>query len=979
MQIRLLDVVAASDGHRVVSGADLGGRRARIILAALALSDHAVSTDTLARAIWGEHPPTTWPIALRGAVRALRIALAPIGGDGERVIGTVPSGYCLAADVEVDVTQVQAAVRRSQDLLTQGRFSAALESAEPAAAVRGASLLPGEDGEWLTAHRDALDAAALRALDVMVSAASALGHHATAVDAGRRAAALAPLDERIHRSLLRALAAAGDRAGAVLAFDTCRSVLADELGIDPSPETVSVYLASALDQAPVTTAPIPRFQTAFFGRGDEIEALHAQFVTPGVITVVGPGGVGKSRLVAQAINHPHPRLAASWVPLSSVAEDALVAVTTALHLDVDAPADPTPAIGNHLAPQGRRLLVLDGADLVTDGVASMVVQLMQTCPDLTIVVTSRFALGVDHERLLAIEPLAAPEAGTALADNPQIALLRDRLVAAGGVLDDHVDASDLIALCERCDGLPLALELAAAQLKDMSPSDLLDELGEARHDRLRQVAAASYAQLEADEAAVFRRFGVLDGPVPLSFARAVVASNGVAPQRVVRILRELGTRGLVTVDRSVPHWTYSQDDDIHRYAVELLDHDGATAAAYNTLGDALRGLLPEDPREPPAPYADAVTAVLGSVRSLLTAGVAGHADGDRCLELAFRLHRYWAATSVAEGRRWLGQLLAPGVCDPQSPWRSYATYALGYLGYWAGDTDAALHYLRQAVELFGDQPTPFLARALIYTAGLLDDQDQPEQALKFVRRSMSAAEPFGTDLYVAAAMGLGSVLSERADPRAAQYAAEAVARCRADGSTEQLAALLPTAAMVCWQVGAVDQARTYVTDAWPLHRDNPRIARVVLLSAAAGIAYADRDIAAALDHGRSADREGQELGVEREMPLIRAVLARSLLRAGDVAASADRALAGIEVAARMQVRFPLAVGLETAALVGATIGADAASLAALVGTAGRIRARGDRPPPVPFARDLDAVAAGPAIHIDRAVALAREILDAARG
>ena len=756
-------------------------------------------------------------------------------------------------------------------------------------------------------------------------------------------------------------------------------MLADELGIDPSAETVAAYLSAAFDQVGSVRAPIPRFQTSFLGRELDVEQLRRDLAGPGIVTVVGVGGVGKSRLAAESVARMRAQIDASWVSLGSVAEDSLVAVTTALDLDLEASTDPMSAMTEHLVRQGRTILVLDGADLVTDGTASMAFTLIQACPELTILTTSRRALDLDGERILEIGPLPAPARRSDLADNPQVDLLRDRVAAAGGHLDTEADAEAVRRLCEQCDGLPLALELAAAQLSDMSPSDLVKELGDLRHDRVQQMITASCAQLDSAELAVFRRFAVLDGPVSLGFARAVVAGDGIAPERVVRILRELGTRGLITVDRSAPHWTYSQDDDIHRYAVELLDRDGGTAAAYRALADAIRGLLPQDPRDPPAPSADAVTGVLGSVRSLFTAGVAGHADGDRCLEVAFRLHRYWAATSVAEGRWWLTQLLAPGVCDAQSPWRSYATYALGYLGYWAGDTDAALRYLRLAVELFGDQPTPFLARALIYTAGLLDDLDEPEQALDFVRRSMSAAEPFGTDLYVAAAMGLGSVLSERADPQAARYAAEAVDRCRIDGSSEQLAALLPTAAMVSWQVGAIDQARAYVADAWPMHREHRRIARVVLLSTAAGIAYADGDLAAAIDHGRSADQEGEALGVEREMPLIRAVLARALLRAGDIEASRAVALAGVDVSAGMQVRFPLAIGLETAALVGANLGADDARLGALLGTASSIRRRGTRPAPVPLAGDLDGITVGLAVHADRAVALAREILAAGGG
>jgi tetratricopeptide (TPR) repeat protein len=327
---------------------------------------------------------------------------------------------------------------------------------------------------------------------------------------------------------------------------------------------------------------------------------------------------------------------------------------------------------------------------------------------------------------------------------------------------------------------------------------------------------------------------------------------------------------------------------------------------------------------------------------------------------------------VAEGRFWLGRLLDDA---RDSRWRRYATYALGYLSYWAGDTDRALHDLQAAVALFADAPEPYLARALIYLAGLLDDLDRPAEALDCVHRAMAAAEPFGTDLYVAAAMGLGSVLSERGDPEAERYAAEAVSRCRIDGSAEQLAALLPTAAMVCWQVGALDQARAYAVEARPMHVEHKRIARVVLFSTMAGLALSDGDLDAAVDYGRTADAEGSELGIEREMPLIRAVLARALLRRGDIAASADRALAGVVGAAGMTIGYPLATALETAALVGSGGGCAPDDLAKLLGTAAAIRAAGDRAVPAPWRAEVDQLI-GSATH--RGVVPATDAVEIAR-
>jgi predicted ATPase/DNA-binding SARP family transcriptional activator len=947
VRIDLLGVVAVAADGREVSGAALGGRRARVALAALALADGPVRAEQLAETIWGDDLPATWQPALRGIIRGLRTALGPVGGGDQRAIATAPSGYRLASGVEVDVRQLIAGARRAAALLAEGRHRAALELAQPAAEARGSQLLPDEDAGWLEPHRNAVDAAAADAWDVVSVAASELGEHAHALDAARRAVAAHSLDERAHRTLIRALDRAGDRAGAVQAYEQCRAALADQLGIDPSGETVAVYLAALADQNASASARVPAATTSFVGRAGEAEQLAMALNQPGLVTVIGRGGVGKSRLAARAAAQGTFAGGRLWVPLATVGEDALVAAAVALELGVAVGVDDgETALAEYLAPLGRTLLVLDGGDVILDGTASLVATLTASCPALTVLVTSRVPLGLDAETVLVLAPLPAPDGSdaTTLRDNPQVRLLVDRVRAGGGVLEVDAASGELIAaLCRRCDGLPLALEIAAAQLTAMPVGDLLDQLAEVdvgHDDRLRAIARGSYELLDPDEAAVFRRFGVLDGPVGLPLARAVVAGDQVPPVRVVRILRELSVRGLISVDRSGARWRYQQDDDLHRFARELLVAEGGEAAAFDRLAAALRALLPDDARLAPAPFAADVTAVLGSVRALFGAAIDGRADRDRCLELAFRLHRYWAATGVAEGRFWLARLLAVA---GESPWTRYATYALGYLSYWTGDADDALRDLQAAVAMFDGQPDPFVARAYIYVAGLLDDFDRPAESLDYVRRSIAAAEPFGTDLYVAAAIGLGSVLSERGDLEAARYAGDAVARCRDDGSPDQLAVLLPTAAMVCWQVGAVADARAYLDEARPLHADTRRIARVVMLSTAAGLALDDGDLDLAIESGTQANVEATALGVEREVPLIRCVLARACLARDDLGAAAGHAIGALATAVAMTVTFPLALCLETASLV--LVASGATDVGDLLATARAIRVRGDRPAP----------------------------------
>jgi tetratricopeptide (TPR) repeat protein len=348
------------------------------------------------------------------------------------------------------------------------------------------------------------------------------------------------------------------------------------------------------------------------------------------------------------------------------------------------------------------------------------------------------------------------------------------------------------------------------------------------------------------------------------------------------------------------------------------------AAVTARLVDAVSAIVPADAKAPPGPYLETISEVIAAVRSVLGAAADGTCELGRGLDLAFRLHRYWAATNVAEGRFWLSRLLAdapgaPGAPDglgsPGSPGTAHATYALGYLSYWAGDTAAAVRHLHAAAEQMAGQPDEYAARALIYLGGLADDMDRGEEALGYVRRAIAAAAPFGADLQVGAAIGMGCVLAERGSPEAAGFAAEAIALCRQAGSPEQLAATLPTAAMVCWQVGDLDAARGYVAAAMPLLAGSRRIARVVLLSSAAGIALADADLGAAVELGTEAEADARELGIEREVPLILCILARALLASGNVTGAAAKAAEAIAAARALAYPFPMALCLETAALV----------------------------------------------------------------
>jgi len=978
----VLGAVSVTHNAHEISGHALGGRRVRLAIVALALADGPIPSERLASMIWGDELPASWKPALRGLVRSIRTAIAELSDDDQQLVATAPSGYALGSDVEVDVQEAADAFEAALAQLGDSRPDAALPLLLPAAELAVDQFLASEDLYWVETERRHLIELRRSARENLVTAAGLTGDNRRAVRTARELVEDDPTDESAHRTLIAALDRAGDRVGAVQAYERCRTVLADQLGIDPSGETVAVYLAALRSSAPTTVGRLPELTSTFVGRDDELASLASAALESRLVTLAGRGGIGKSRL-ALAFASSARDGETLWVQLGPSTNQELVAADVARGLGAAAEPDPVASLIATIAPRGRTLLVLDGCDEIADGVATLVSSLLAGCPELTLVCTSRAPLRLPAEQVISITAMTT---GSKSHPGEATRLLQQRIRELGGSPDgDAPDAgpieyASLERLANRAFGIPLALELLAAQLREISLDDLLDDMAEGEvGDQLRTILDYGYSALTEDEASVFRRISVLDGPVALGLIRGLVASPRIPSTRVARLLGELTTRGLLSVDQSGARWRYEQHDDVRAYARELLLSSGEEPESFALLATALRGLLPDDARMPPAPFTATINEVLPSIRSLFGAALDGRASMADAQELAFRLHRYYAATSVSEGRFWLSRLLANA--DETSDrgaeateWTGLATFALGYLSYWAGDGEAALASLQTAVELLRGVEDSYASRALIFLGGIADDLDRGDEAVAFEKEAIEIATRIGeNNVRVGATIGVGSLLAERGDPSAVDYAMAAIALCREIGTPEQLMITLPTAAMVSWQVGDYVAARAFAEEARPVLEDDPRISRVVLLTSMAGIALAEGDAEDAVRLAKSADAVGTELGVERELPLARCVLARAQLAKGDIEAAVAAAASALAAAATISLDYPLGLCLETAALVANAIGVSDAEISVALQSAAVVRAAGSRPAPAGLS---DAVAelrerVGPAEPLPARIAAAR--------
>jgi DNA-binding SARP family transcriptional activator/predicted ATPase len=942
VRVSVLGAVSVTSSGGELSGHALGGRRARLAIVALALADGPVPSERLAAMIWGDELPTSWKPALRGIIGNIRAAVGAIAGTSEQLIATAPAGYALTPGVEVDVREAAAALDDALQRLGDLRPDAAVPLLLMPSELAPDLFLPSEDLSWVNEERRRLAELRRSARETLVTAAGLTGDNRRAVRIARELVADDPTDESAHRTLIAALDRDGDRVGAVQAYEYCRTTLADQLGIDPSGETVTVYLAALRSSAPVTVGRLPVTESTFVGRTRELADIARAFELSRLVTLTGRGGIGKSRLALAyaSIARDGETL---WVQLGSSTSDELLAADVARGLGASAEPDPLAALLATIAPRGRTLLVLDGCDEVSDGVATLTTSLIAACPELVILCTSRAPLHTTTERVLSVGAL---DAGTENEPGDATVLLAQRIRELGlGARDTAVGGDSLERLARRGFGVPLAIELLAAQLREISLDDLLDDIRESDEpsDQVRSILDYGYGSLTPDEATVFRRGSVLDGSVSLGLLRGLVASPEIPSTRVARLLGELSARGLLSVDRSGPRWRYQQHDDVREYARALLRASGEESTTFALLAATLRGMLPEDAREAPGPFASTMTEALPSIRSLFGAALDGRASESDALEIAFRLHRYYAATSVSEGRFWLSRLLASG---QKTEWTGLATFALGYLSYWAGDGEAAFTALRTCVDLLRGVEDSYAGRALIFLGGIADDLDRGIEAVEFVREAIAIGEQLDEhNLRVGAVIGVGSLLAERGDPTGVDYASDAIALCRERGTPEQLLITLPTAAMIAWQVGDLSAARAFAREAQPLLQEDPRIARVVLVIAMAGTALAEGDIEDAIRLATSADTVGTELGVERELPLARCILARALLEQGDTRGASATVAAAFAAADSMSLDSPFALCLETAALVGRAVGADDTEVSALLHSAAVLRERGARPAP----------------------------------
>lgn len=563
-------------------GAPIRSRNQRVALALLALAQgHAVRTDVLAEALWGEAPPSDPRGAVHTVVSRLRATLGPVAE-----VVSVPEGYALTHPDDTDVARFEALVADATRASARDRVELLREAL---GLWRGEPFEDVPDVPALVPEAARLATQAQQAREGLGAALAQLDRHEEALEVLAPTTSTDPLSERSVALRMRSLYALGRQTDALEAMRAHREELADELGLDPSPALADLEVAVLNHQVPAgpstrhrqlpSSAVWQPSSTRFVSRDRELEQLRR--LSEGRCTVVtGPGGVGKTRLVAEwATNRAEDPDPLVYVGLLGVAPgDVDLAVAVALGLRTD-DRDVRGAIVEYLAPEPI-LLVLDNCEHVLDEVRSLVTDLLRRAPRTRVVATSRSRLELPQERLLPLSPLPLPDTG----DHPTTQLFLDRLSALRAGRDpDDGEVASAVAVCRRLDGLPLALELAANRAASLGVDvlasriddalDLLDDdIARPGPRGLRGVLDWSYRLLDETDQRLLRTLAVFEGPAAMPTIESVSDRPGTA--RGVAHLADLGL--VATVPGTTT--TYRLLDLVRRFAREQLDAAGETAA-----------------------------------------------------------------------------------------------------------------------------------------------------------------------------------------------------------------------------------------------------------------------------------------------------------------------------------------------------------------------------------------------------------------
>ena len=825
MEYRILGPLEVAHARRTLP---LGEPRHRKLLAALLLhADELVSADWLIDALWGPGPPRSAAAMLHVRICELRAALRAGSGDYGASIVTRSGGYELQTGAgDLDSRQFERLATAGTHAFRRGNLTTAGASLQEALGLwRGPPLLEVADEPFAEAEIARLEALHLHVLETAMEVELALGHHGDILAELGKLVTGHPMHERFWSQLMLAQYRTGRQGDALQSYQVVRQLLSERLGVDPGAALQRMH-GAILRQDPALDAPppspsgtppdappnnMPEQATAFIGREWELAEVRALLHTARLVTLVGVSGAGKSRLALEAATrgrHDFPD--GAWlVDLETLKEPGLVIHAVADTLGVrEHPERRLPDDVVEYLRAAQMLLILDGCDELLDEVADLCRLLLPSCGRLSILTTGRRPLNIAAERVRPLPGLPVPPADATTIDAVEAADACRLLVQRAAAVDpgfrlEPLNAAAVARICRRVDGLPLAIELAAAGVHAMDVNQLAGRLD----DRFRELGAAgaaalpsertlefafnaTYEQLAVRERALFDRLAVFVGGFTIEAAEHVCSWPDDDTVTVAPLVDRLLDQGLLLDDSTPRGQRYRMLETIRGYALTHIDRSEgqhlrqAHAAYFVSITEPAAQTLrwPEQQA-----WQQRLELEHSNIRSALQWSIQ-HGLADTAVRLAGSVYPFWDLLHghYSEDRRWLTHALnVPGAVPPAA--RARALLGATSLAVIQGDLEHSAVVGQEAVALFRQAGDPAgLAHAMQYLGLGAIFAGELERATALFEESLTKSQQAGDPWLVGWALTFlaATALAGGQHERAVMLAVEGEKTARTDGDPE---------------------------------------------------------------------------------------------------------------------------------------------------------------------------------------------------